>query len=98
MNPVRAEIDKSKLCDAAGYTMTGYSPVLAMCRKLLEAGFDPATPLHAYGGNVLCLTVSSIGWGAKHTVADNRFGTPVFQRHREPTKGAVSASPVRKAA
>src|SRR5262249_29095089 len=30
---------------------------LAMCRKLLEPG-DPATPLHAYRGNTLALTVA----------------------------------------
>jgi hypothetical protein len=98
MTPIRAELDKSNRCDAAGYTVTGYVPVLAMCRRLIEAGFDPATPLHAYRGDTLCLTVSSIGWGGKRTVADNRFGTPVLQRYREPAKGAVSASPMRQAA
>jgi hypothetical protein len=98
MKPIRAEIIKSNRCDAEGYTVKASAPVLAMCRKLVEAGFDPATPLHAYRGNALCLTVSSIGWGGTHTVADSRFGTPVLQRYREPAKGAVSASPVRQAA
>jgi hypothetical protein len=96
--PIRAEISKSYQCDAEGYTVKTSACVLAMCRKLVEAGFDPATPLHAYRGDVLCLTVSSIAWGAKHTVGDNRFGTPVLQRHREFPKGAVLASPVRRAA
>jgi hypothetical protein len=29
MTPIRAELDKSNRCDAAGYTVTGYVPVLA---------------------------------------------------------------------
>jgi hypothetical protein len=97
MTPIRAEIDKSNRCDAAGYTVTGYSPVLAMCRKLVEVGFDPATPLHAYRGDTLCLTVSSIGWGAKHTVQDSNSGRPVLRRYQAyPT--TLAASPVRQAA
>jgi hypothetical protein len=98
MTPIRAEISKSNRCGAEGYSIKASAPVLAMCRRLIETGYDPATPLHAYRGNVLCLTVSSIGWGAEQTVGDNRFGTPVLQRYREAPKGAVSASPVRQAA
>ena len=96
--PIRAEISKSNQCDAEGYTVKTSAPVLAMCRELIEAGCDPATPLHAFRDNVLCLAVSSIGWGAEHTVADNRFGTPVLQRYRDAARGAVSASPMRQAA
>jgi hypothetical protein len=96
--PIRAEIIRSNQCVSEGYSIKASAPVLAMCRRLLEAGVDPATPLHAYRDNDLCLAVSSIGWGAKHTVADNRFGTPVLQRYREPAKGAVWASPMRQAA
>jgi hypothetical protein len=89
MRPIRAEIDKSNRCDAAGYMVTGYSPVLAMCRKLVEAGFDPATPLHAYRGDTLCLKVRSIGEGAKWTVRDSRFGTPSLRSYRGPREGVV---------
>jgi hypothetical protein len=62
--PIRAEISESNQCDAQGHTVKTSAPVLAMCRKLVEAGFDPATPLHAYRGGTLCLKVSSICWGA----------------------------------
>lgn len=73
--PIRAEIIKSNQCDAEGYSVKASAPVLAMCRKLIEAGYDPDRPLHAYRGDTLCLTVSSIGWGAKHTVVEkNRDG------------------------
>src|SRR5690349_17260080 len=78
---MRAEIVSSNRCEAAGYTTTGHAPVLALYRVLIEAGFDPATPLHAYRGDTLCLTVNSIGWGAGHSVGDNRSGTPVLQRY-----------------
>jgi hypothetical protein len=43
-----------------------------MCRKLIEAGYDPDRPLHAYRGDVLCLKVRSIGEGAKLTVDESR--------------------------
>jgi hypothetical protein len=39
--------------------------VLAMCRRLVEVGYDPATPLHAYRDDTLCLAVRSIGEGAR---------------------------------
>jgi hypothetical protein len=65
MNPIRAEIIKSNRCDAEGYSVKTSAPVLAMCRKLVEAGYDPATPLHACRGDTLCLKVRSIGEGAR---------------------------------
>jgi hypothetical protein len=94
---ITAEIIGSDRCEAEGHTVRAAAPVLAMCRKLIEAGYDPATPLHAYRGDNLALTVSTIGWGAKHTVEDSRCGTPVLRRYRPPT-GIVSASPMRRAA
>jgi hypothetical protein len=63
-----AQITGSNRCDTEGLTATGHAPVLGMCRKLLEAGSDPARPLEAYRGEVLCLTVSSI----VHTIDENR--------------------------
>jgi hypothetical protein len=39
--------------------------MLATCRKLIELGYDPARPLHAFRGDVLCLKVRSIGEGAR---------------------------------
>jgi len=39
--------DSGTHCGAEGFTVRAYAPVLAMCRKLIEAGYDPATPLHA---------------------------------------------------
>src|SRR4051812_11933379 len=54
-----------------GLTVRARSPVLALCRKLVAAGYDPATPLQAYRGPTLCLGVRTIGEGAKMTVRES---------------------------
>ena len=53
MSDIVAQITGSNRCDAEGLTVTGQAPVLGMCRKLLEAGFDPTRPLKAYRGDML---------------------------------------------
>jgi hypothetical protein len=45
-----------------------------LCRKLIEAGHDPAAPLEAWRGGVLCLRVRSIGEGARLEVGANSVG------------------------
>jgi hypothetical protein len=94
MTPIRAEIIESNQCDAEGYTVKASAPVLAMCRKLIEAGYDPATPLHAYRGDTLCLKVRSIGEGAQWTVQDSNSGRPVLRRYKA-KETTLAASPVR---
>jgi hypothetical protein len=44
--------------------MTGSAPILALCRKLLEADHDPDQSLAAYRGDTLALRVRSIGKAA----------------------------------
>jgi hypothetical protein len=39
---IRAQIINSGEASAKGVTARGPSPVLALCRKLVEAGFDPS--------------------------------------------------------
>src|SRR2546430_8285592 len=70
---IQAEMSGSNTCSALGLTVRGHAPVLKLCRALVQAGHDPARPLRAYRGGVLCLSVRSIGEGAKLTVADDRF-------------------------
>jgi hypothetical protein len=88
-NALRAEIIGCDSCEAEGHAVRAAAPVLAMCRKLVEAGRDPATPLHAYRGDMLCVKVRSIGEGARYTVEDNRQGTPTLHPWRDP-KAATS--------
>jgi hypothetical protein len=98
LSVIRAEIDGSDRCEAEGHIVKASAPVLAMCRKLIEAGYDPSRPLHAYRGDTLCLTVSSIGWGARYRVKDNACGTPVLRRYQEATLAMSTASAMRFAA
>jgi hypothetical protein len=69
---VRAELTGSDRCSAIGIEVRGAAPVLALCRKLVDAGHDPATPLEAWRGAVLCLRVRSIVAGARLTVNESR--------------------------
>jgi hypothetical protein len=68
--PIEAELLGSNECRYRGVTTRGQAPVLAMCRALLGAGFDPRRPLHVYRGKMLALKVRSIGEGAKLTIGD----------------------------
>lgn len=64
-NPIiQGKLVGSNQCSAEGFTAKGTSPVFALCRLLVDAGFDPALPLHAYRSDTLALRVASIGEGA----------------------------------
>jgi hypothetical protein len=41
------------------------APIIALSRKLLDVGLDPATPFEAYRGNTLALRARSIGEAAR---------------------------------
>jgi hypothetical protein len=73
MQTIRAEIVRNT-CIALGITVHGAAPVLALCRKLVEAGHDPTLPLHAYRGDVLALKIRSIGEGAQLRVSPHGAG------------------------
>jgi hypothetical protein len=84
---------------ALGITATAAAPVLALCRKLLLAGFDAKTPLEAYRDrNTLALKVRSIGEGARLAVAGNGVGFRVEIGPSEGTCGVAGGSPVRSPA
>jgi hypothetical protein len=89
-HPILAQIVGDDSCAAEGFTATGHAPILALCRKLIEASFDPRRPLHAYRGTMLCLTVRSLREGAALAVKTGGNGSPIFA----PVEGA-EASPTR---
>jgi hypothetical protein len=62
---IRAELKGSNRCEALGITAHGSTPVLALCRALIEAGHDPRRPLHVYRAQLLTLAVRSIADGAR---------------------------------
>jgi len=88
-NPIRSDLIGSNRASAAGLVATGHAPVTKLCRRLIEAGHDPALPLEVYRGTTLCLRVRSIGEGAALTVEDNENGRPRFVWHRPRTCGAA---------
>jgi hypothetical protein len=64
-NQIRAEIVGCDRCTALGIeARTTAAPVLALCRLLIAAGHDPASPLDAYRGGTLCLRIRAIGEAA----------------------------------
>src|SRR5215472_11770084 len=72
----------SDCCSALGMTARSPAPVLALCRRLVEAGHDSATPLEAWRGDVLCLRIRSIGEAAQLTIEDDQRGRPRLRRWR----------------
>jgi hypothetical protein len=87
---IRAELSGSDRASALGIDAQAPAAVLALCRKLVEAGHDPAEPLEAYRGDVMCLRVRSIGEVARLQV--NRLGTGFVWDSRQDDD---SAPPVR---
>jgi len=74
-------------CTALGIAARGSAPVLALCRELVAAGFDPALSLEGWRGETLCLRVRSIGEGSRLTVENDRHGKPRLRRWRHRDRG-----------
>jgi len=86
---IRAELIGSDTCTAVGLTVRVGTPVLTLCRRLIDVGYDAATPLLVYRGEVLALTIRSIGQAARLEI--NAKGTG-FTCHR----AVRTAPPVRR--
>src|SRR5215831_12841773 len=86
---IRADLIGSDRCSALGIYARGMTPVLALCRLLVEAGHDPATPLEVWRGYILCLRIRSIDDGAALRIGTHGVG---FERLPECT----AASPMRQ--
>jgi hypothetical protein len=69
-HPIRAALIGCDQCVALGQKVRDAAPVLALCRKLIAAGYDPVLPLHAYRSDTLALKVRSIGEGALYMAGD----------------------------
>jgi hypothetical protein len=82
---IRAELADDDSCSALGVTAKSSSPVIGLCRKLIDAGHNPATPLEAWRGDILCLCIRSIGEAARLQV--NSHGTG-FEPQPERRRGA----------
>lgn len=89
-----AEIIGDNSASAEGVTVQGAAPVLALCRRLVAAGFDPDRPLHAFRGTVFSIVAKSIGAAAEWTVKERGNG-PALERW-VPFPAPPVAPPVRK--
>jgi hypothetical protein len=83
---VRADLVGSDHCAALG--VSAHS-LLELCRKLVADGHDPAMPIEAWRGDVLCLCARSIGEAARLRVATHGVG---FER----LPGCTAGPPVRQ--
>lgn len=88
MTPIRAELTSGSSCAALSMTVTAAVPILALCRKLIDAGHDPATPLDVYRGKTLALRIRSIGEAAAIEIRGDCVGF-------RPARGLGTGSPVR---
>jgi hypothetical protein len=79
--PIHAELIGSDHCGAFGLVARS---ALGLCRALIEAGRDPATPPKAWRGPMLCLRIRRIGAGAQLRIASHGVG---FERLPECTGG-----------
>ncbi len=70
---LRAELIGENTCTALGLTARASAAVLALCRVLVGCGYDPASKLEAYRGQILCLEARSIGEAAGLAVENSRF-------------------------
>ena len=97
MTPIRADLAWSTTCVSLGLKATGNAPVLTLCRRLITAGHDPATPMEVYRGSTLALKVGSIGEGAKLTVEECSDGRPRLRPYRQmPSEGSLRIAPNEK--
>jgi hypothetical protein len=69
---IRADLIGHATASACGLVAHSGSPVIALCRRLVDAGHDPESSLEAYRGATLCLTVRSIGEAANLQSASER--------------------------
>ena len=83
---IRAELSGTDEASACGLVLRSSSPVIALCRQLVAAGYDPATPLEAHRGDTHCLHVRSIGETAELEIAAHGVG--FRKRHRGNEDGA----------
>jgi hypothetical protein len=89
-NGIRAELSSDSYCTALGFTVRSPSPLLALCRKLIESStYAPETPMNVYRGKMLCLRVLGIGEAAGLRMDTTATGRPVFRR-RETMAGGPS--------
>jgi hypothetical protein len=91
LQPIHATLS-GETAEALGLTASG---VISLCRALIRAGYDPATPLHAYRDGTLALVVRAIGEAA--TLRISRIGFVRDRQYRPPPESRERLSLSRQA-
>ena len=91
--PIRAELIGSDTCTAMGIIARAHSPVLMLCRLLIEAGHNPTARLEAFR-STLCLTMRSIGEGAMLRTASHGVGFERVPDAPEPRTSRKTPNPI----
>jgi hypothetical protein len=76
-----AKLSGSNTCTALGLTAQSGSPVLLLCRRLIDAGYDPTVAMQVFRGDTPALTVRSIGEAARLEINGDGTG---FRARRQP--------------
>jgi hypothetical protein len=71
---IHAQLSSDTIARSCGIEIKSPSPVLALCRRLLDEGCQSSAPLEAYRSDVLCLHVRSIGEAAALKVGGEGIG------------------------
>jgi len=87
---VHAELHGEDEAEAFGYSVRSPSPIIRLCRDLVDAGCFPFAPLVAYRGGTVCLVVRSIGEAAQLGVENDKFRRAA--RYGNLATGAFSGS------
>jgi hypothetical protein len=84
--PIRAEPTGSDTATALGISARSNSPILTLCRLLINAGHNASAHLEAHRGSTLFLSVYSIGGAARATVKEpnGRFAKLHLERRFRP--------------
>lgn len=69
--PIISHLTGMDTAKALGVTAQG---VIALARKLIDAGHDPTAPLEAYRGATLCLRIRAIGEAARLRLGSHGVG------------------------
>jgi hypothetical protein len=91
MTPISCVLIGSNTAQAGDIIARGHSPVFDLCRLLVAAGHDPASPLECYRGDMLCLRIRTIGEGAKLTIRETATDGPRVVRWKAFPGRAVKA-------
>jgi hypothetical protein len=90
---IGVKLTGSDTASAEGITVTGATPVLALCRKLIVYGFDPAIPIHVFRGDTLALRVRAIGEAAALSIKPTGVGFGPFRAGPQGRSSSPSIAP-----